>query len=300
MNRKALKVSKTSIFLSMYKAGHRILNGTGIGRFYPIRVVDNLLSGSIDYENPIQLSSHKLFLGPKSTVSKQIIWSGSYEPFETELVKKEVKKGDIVLDLGANFGYYTLILADTVGDAGKVYAFEPDPFNFALLKKNVQINGYSNVTLVQKAVSNKTGQAILHISDEDLGGHSIHEQRYCSRTIEVETIRLDDYFSDQRSRIDFIKMDIEGAEFEAIEGMPLLLQRNNKLKIVTEFYPQVIKESGRNILDLPSILLAHGFKLYDINDQQNMMRPLDMSSLSAMSARLLQNASPTNLFCVRQ
>ncbi len=299
MNCKTLRLSYSSILSAIYKAGGRTLDGTGIRRFYPIRIIDNFLSSSIDYSRPIKISSHKMFLGPKSGVSKNIIWYGVHEPFGTALVKNEVKNGDVVLDLGANIGYYTLILADAVGDTGKVFAFEPDPSNFSLLKKNVEINGYKNVILARKAVSNKTGKTRLYVCDEDVGWHSIHEYSYCNRSTEVETIRLDDYFKDQDNGINFIKMDIVGAEFEAIGGMPLLLQRNNKLKIVTEFQSRVIKESGRNILDLPSLLMEYGFKLYDINGQQNMRQPLDMSNLSEIAARLLENGSRTNLLCVK-
>src|SRR2546427_3878451 len=69
---------------------------------------------------------------------------------DNKVVKKIVKKGDTVLDLGANIGYWTCLLADLVGVTGRVFAFEPSPYNFQLLKKNVEMNGYKNVTLEQK------------------------------------------------------------------------------------------------------------------------------------------------------
>ena len=73
-----------------------------------------------------------------------------YEPNQTEIVKKYVHEGDIVVDIGAHVGYYTLLMAQLVGKNGKVYSFEPDPVNFQLLKKSVEINGFENVVLIQK------------------------------------------------------------------------------------------------------------------------------------------------------
>ena len=70
---------------------------------------------------------------------------GSYEPLETETVKREIKKGNVVSDIGANIGYFASIVAKLVGEEGKVFAFEPDPGNFALLERNVQTNGYKYV-----------------------------------------------------------------------------------------------------------------------------------------------------------
>ena len=110
-----------------------------------------------------------------SVDSLRLSFNGVYEPCETEFVMNEIKKGDVVLDIGANIGYYTLIFARLVGEEGKVFAFEPDPENFALLKKNVEINGYHNVVLVQKAISNKTGKIRLFKFDDFKAGHRIHD-----------------------------------------------------------------------------------------------------------------------------
>ena len=90
----------------------------------------------------------------------------THEQFETEVFKKEIEKGDTVLDLGSHIGYYTLIAAELVGEKGKVFAFEPEPTNFVLLKKNIKINNYQNVIPVQKAVSNKNGKGRLYLKEK--------------------------------------------------------------------------------------------------------------------------------------
>src|SRR5437867_3185244 len=92
---------------------------------------------------------HWMHLDPTdSVVSPTLRHFGVFEPFETQLVQQMVRPGDVVLDVGANIGYYTLIFAELVGEQGHVYAFEPDPRNFAFLAKNVHSNRYRNVTLV--------------------------------------------------------------------------------------------------------------------------------------------------------
>lgn len=86
-----------------------------------------------------------------------------HEKFETEIFKKEIKKGDKVLDLGANIGYYTFLAAQLVGEKGKAFDFEPKPTNFSLLKMNIETNSYKNVITIQKAVSDKTGKGRLYL-----------------------------------------------------------------------------------------------------------------------------------------
>jgi len=197
------------MLLAMYKKGIKILSGHGIENFYSVKVAHNFVISHLK-STFAEVDGHKMFLDSKDSLNLSI--NGVYEPFETELVKKEIKKGDVVLDIGANIGYYTLIYAKLVGEEGKVFAFEPDPDNFALLKKNVEINGYRNVILAQKAVSNKTGKIRLYLSEVNKGDHRIYDSHDGRKSIEIETIRLDDYFKNYNVRIDFIKMDVQGAE----------------------------------------------------------------------------------------
>jgi FkbM family methyltransferase len=218
------------MLLRIYKKGTKILSGR-IGKFYPVKVIYKVINSFIFSHLKHEVLGHKMFLDSRDSLNLSI--KGVYEPFETELVKKEIRKGDVVLDVGANIGYYTLIFAKLVGENGKVFAFEPDPSNFALLKKNVEINGYKNITLVQKAVSNKTGKTKLYLSDRNLGDHRIYDSHDGRRYIEIDAIRLDDYFKDYNGKIDFIKMDIQGAEGGAIQGMRSLLKKSKNVKIVT-------------------------------------------------------------------
>ncbi|MFN4133512.1 MAG: FkbM family methyltransferase, partial [Candidatus Hadarchaeales archaeon] len=218
-----------------------------------------------------------------------------YEPITTKVVKREIKKGDVVLDIGAHIGYYTLIFAKNVGNSGKVYAFEPEPHNFQLLLKNVEYNGYTNVVALQKAVSNKTGKIRLYLSDDYSVDHSIFSSSGRGKFIEVDSISLDDYFKNQK--VDFIKMDIQGGEGLAFEGMKSLLNRNRTIKILFEFWPAALQESGTDHAQLLKWLLKRGFKfMYEINEKKKKITQIKLDKFLKMYP--LESAS--NILCMRK
>jgi len=215
-----------------------------------------------------------------------------YEPIETEIIKKMVKHGDTVLDIGAHIGYYTLILAKLVGKSGKVFAFEPNPDNFALLKKNIELNGYQNVVLEQKAVINKTGKSELHLCKDNTGDHRISWTGDGREKIDVDAVRLDDYFSEYDENINFIKMDIQGCECLALQGMSAFLQKNNNVAIVMELSPELIKQTGVDPKRCLQSLIDDGYNLYGIeSDKCDVKR----SSVN----RLLDTSSITDVFCTK-
>lgn len=286
------------ILLQIYKTSAKILSGLGFRKIYPLRVVNNFIFSHLLSRLKTtfaEVDGHKMFLDSKDSLSLSI--KGIYEPFETEFVKKEIKKGDVVLDIGANIGYYTLIFAKLVGEEGKVFAFEPDPYNFALLKKNVETNDYKNVVLVQKAVSNKTGRIKLFLCEDNKGDNRIYNSHDGRQSIEIEAIRLDDYFENYNGKIDFIKMDIQGAEGGAIQGMSNLLEENKNVKIISEFWPIGLKRFGIEPKEHLNLLLKYGFKLYEINEQEKKIEVVNIPK------KLLETYTPekenyTNLFVI--
>jgi FkbM family methyltransferase len=189
---------------------------------------------------------------------------GVYEGYETELFKRLVKPGMVVVDIGANIGYYSLIAAKSVGRYGSVYAFEPEPNNYDLLLKSIEINGYDNVIPVHKAVSNKQGRVKLFVDKVSPVHPSLSEVNidYKAGFVEVEAITLDSFFDDfvKDSRVDLIKMDTQGAEGLVIEGADKILTSNN-LKILMEFWPYGLSNLGTDPLNLLNTLRNYGFKL---------------------------------------
>lgn len=271
--------------------------GFGLQRYRSIRIIFEFFASRLR-SNFIEIGGHKMFLDSRDSLCLSI--NGVYEPLETEIIKKEVKSGDIVLDIGAHIGYYTLILAKIVGENGKVFAFEADPTNFNLLKKNIITNGYKNVILIHNAVSNENKKIKLYLCEYNNGMHRIYKSKFCSSYIEIESTRLDDYFEkiNFNKQINFVKMDVEGAELDVLRGMSLLLDKNKKLKIVTEFAPVSLFERGNNPEDFIKILNKHDFQFFDINEKKNKINFIDIAKLNQKYTPAKNNY--TNLLCLKK
>ena len=160
-----------------------------------------------------------------------------------------------VVDVGANIGIYTAILVRIVGEKGKVYAFEPSPHNFNLLKK---YNKSNNVTLVQAAVGDTTGEIVLYVSDKLNVDHQTYETDEIRQKINVLSYRLDDYLKNEK--VDFIKMDIQGFEYHALLGMKNILRNNANIKIFMEFWPYGLIKAGSSPEKLLTFLHELDFK----------------------------------------
>lgn len=215
---------------------------------------------------------------------------GEYASARISEIRKAVKKGDIVIDIGANIGYFTVLLASLVGPEGKVYAFEPDPRNFSLLQHTIERNGYTNVIAEQKAVSNTAGEFLLYQA-QSWAANSLTNTGHVS-SVKVNVITLDDFLSDE-SRINFIKMDIDGSEPLAIQGMAQLIKRSPNLQVLAEYEPGNLKQYISNPLDFITIAEHHGLRLTAILDSSSGRLPnIDLASLE----RLADNANLDLLF----
>src|SRR3990170_7009848 len=214
----------------------------------------------------IDVQGSKMYVDSRDTgVAPFLLEWGFYEKYETELFKTLVKKGMVVVDIGANIGYYTLLAAHLVGDEGKVFAFEPEPNNYNLLCKNIEVNGYRNVIPVRKAVFSKSGEMELFLDESNLGGHSLSEANVDKgASIMVEVTSLDDYFRNTDYKIDVIKMDVQGSEMAVLEGMTNTINQNDSLKIITEFWPMGLRNSGSSPAGFLNKLIECGFAFYQI------------------------------------
>jgi FkbM family methyltransferase len=133
----------------------------------------------------------------------------SYEPEQTCMFEKLIKPGNVVFDVGAHAGYYTLLSSVLVGPEGKVIAFEPNPDNYHHLDKHVKINRAENVALIECAVGDENGSGTGHLSNEG--------------SFKVQTVRLDDIVMEKGVSPDFIKIDTEGAEMLVLTGAKLMI-----------------------------------------------------------------------------
>jgi len=158
-----------------------------------------------------------------------------HEEATTKLFKNVAETGNTIIDLGANIGYFTLLAAKLVGKKGKVFSFEPELSNFYYPRKNIEINNFTNVNAFQKAVSNKDGYTDLFVCAYDSGHHTInqpegieayrHGRSGGTKKIKIETVALDYFLKGKMDKVDILKIDVEGAEALAIDGMKEILKK---------------------------------------------------------------------------
>ncbi|MFA5386120.1 MAG: FkbM family methyltransferase [Candidatus Paceibacterota bacterium] len=238
-----------------------------------------------------------------------------HEETTTKLFKDVVRPGNVVIDLGANIGYFTLLAAKLVGETGKVFSFEPEPSNFYYLQKNIKINDFNNAVAFQKAVSNKNGETSLFVCTYDSGHHTInqsggieayrHGRSGRTKKISIETVALDDFFEGKIDRVDILKIDVEGAEAIAIEGMEKILMNNRNIKIFLEFFPLLINEMGNSPKKLINDLInKYQFSIFVIGhdyDMENSQSLLNRINNYEELATLIKNkADHVNLYLMRE
>ncbi len=173
----------------------------------------------IYYEAVVE--SGRLVIDPTDPgISKELFLHGIHEPIATEVLKPLLHDGMFVADIGANIGYYVLLEASRIGVRGKVIALEPVPHNVNLLKKNVALNGLENVTVIEGAIGDHDGIGTMYLSDHSNWHSMVSSTKTRLGTIEVEVHRLDSLVAQMRlPRLDLIRMDIQGGEVAAVEGM---------------------------------------------------------------------------------
>ena len=144
---------------------------------------------------------------------------GNWEPVATQAIISNAKRGMCVFDIGAHLGYYSLLLAKCVGPVGQVVSFEASPGNFCTLQKNVLINKLKNIELINLAVFSKSGTIGMSVSPTDAssGDWSISRQTD-GDSIQVQTISLDQFCQAKSVSPHFLKIDVEGAEYDVLIG----------------------------------------------------------------------------------
>ena len=192
---------------------------------------------------------------------------------EAEFLKSVIKKGMKVVDVGSNIGYYTLIAADLIGSGGRVFSFEPDTENFRLLQKNISENNCQNIEAINLAVSDKTGKLRLFLSEENQGDHRIYDSGSKRQSVEVGATSLDDFLKDRP--VDFIKIDVEGAEPLVFAGMGGVIKNNPKVLIMMEFWPHGLKMAGFSPDDFLKNIQNQGFAIYFTEGHQKELKVFD-------------------------
>lgn len=274
----------------------RHFSGKGFERLSLVRKIYRFLTRNLIGEDIISVDVHGQKMYVNATFGLTLLSTGTYESerLMTTLFTKLVTRGMIAVDVGAYVGYYTLLAARAVGDKGKIFCFEPEPSNYALLLKNIEVNSCNNVVPVRKAVTDTTGTVRLFMA-KNPSGHSIVCDNPHQMAILVDSTTLDDFFTGREYPIHVIKIDVEGAEMAVLQGMKNIIAKNRKLNIFTEFSPEALKIAGCSPTEYLKKLTNYGFDIYLIDEKEQSLEPADVDRVM----KACESTGYVNLLCRR-
>ena len=192
---------------------------------------------------------------------------GCYESVPRRIFRCLLKPGMTVVDVGANIGLYTAIAAESVGPAGRVIAVEPEGRNCRLIRQTLELNRFKNVEVVQVALSDRTGPGQLFLNEENKADHRIFDRESSRTVVPVDFYRLDDLLVRLAvARVDVVKMDIQGAEALALQGMRRTLTENAEIRLMIEYWPWGIAQAGGDPRSVLRSIRAMGFQIFEIDD----------------------------------
>jgi len=196
------------------------------------------------------------------------------DSFEVELMKRFLKKGDTAIDVGANAGIYTQVMAHSVGDEGRIYAFEPSPKTYKILERNLA--KFSNTILSNSAVGSSNGTANFYVTYQSgLSGLGDTGRGTVLHTENVPLIRLDDYLKEKQIRkVDFLKIDVEGFEGDVLRGAENLLRQCSPV-IMVELDKKNFAAHGFSRKEVFYFMSNLGYEAYSINRAERSLNKFD-------------------------
>jgi len=180
---------------------------------------------------------------------------------EAALLRRLVRPGMNVVDVGANIGLYSLLLSRLVDRSGSVLAFEPEPNLFATLRENCESNTATNIFLFQCALGEVNRLASFHRSAFNSGDNRLGDASGQYDAVEVKVQRFDDLQPD--SKPDFVKIDVQGHELAALSGMERALSASQNVRILFEFAPAALEKAGTAPNQLLEFFHERGFEIYE-------------------------------------
>ncbi len=230
----------------------------------------------------------KISLNLDDWLQQQIYFLGIYEATETQYFVNNIEANTIFYDIGANIGYYTMLAAKRTSN-GQVYAFEPDHNNREQLIKNIELNGFKNITIVPKIVAQVSHQtANLYIADKQNRGMTSTEKpaNFTGKIEQESTISIDDFIL-KNSFPNLIKIDAEGSEYKILQGMATLMSKQ-KADILIEINTETLKTHHLSILKVGEFIAAQGYEFYEILETGKIeqIETIKESSLSLIKPKL--------------
>lgn len=213
----------------------------------------------------------------RDATAAEVCFTGRYEPQETQLLRYLLEPGNVFVDVGANWGYYTLAAAHMVGPEGRVVAFEPEPRLFALLTANIAANTLRHVLLQPAAIGPRRERVPFTAFRPDDGNwglsRSVDHDRATVADFESDSLPLDDALdSASVGAVHLVKIDVEGAETGVLAGMRGGLTSGRYRYIMLECHPGLLAERGLHETSCVAALSDAGYRLWLIAQSPAMHR----------------------------
>lgn len=227
-------------------------------------------------------------------MQSQIFWYGNYNRNLIALLDRILAPGMLFIDIGANIGEISLAASNRVGEAGNVIAFEPVPDLADHLAANIALNGIRNIQLCRSALSDHSGEAVMFASEsryrdgtENDGQGTLYPADHQGEIrATVPLVTLDAFAKDNLTRVDVIKLDIEGGELAALRGANAILRKFGPALIV-EVSKDSCRAAGHEMADVLNLLSDQGYVFFSIG-RRGRLAPLTVDSLAASQ----------NVYCV--
>tara|TARA_Y100000310_G_C20697331_1_gene826646 strand:- start:4744 stop:5490 length:747 start_codon:yes stop_codon:yes gene_type:complete len=187
-----------------------------------------------------------------------------HEPTVTRELVKNLKQSRVFVDVGTHLGYFTC-LAGKILQNGTVDAFEVEKHAFSLLKKNLELNQLKNVNVYNVAVTDKNGTIKIPSRSKPSPFFSIAESGKDTEFIEMDAIALDDFYTEKDYKPDVLKIDVEGAEMQVLQGMKSLLETRD-LVLFIELHGNVLPNFGSSSKEVINYLIDKGYMIYEIEN----------------------------------
>lgn len=211
------------------------------------------------------------------------------EEREMRLLPEFIRPGDDVIDLGANYAYYSARMSSLVGSGGKVYAFEPIPFTAKVFRRLISSLKIDNVELTEKGAGARNERVVFHVPLQDFGAPSAgishvgtrnndlpgRDQFYAfnrHQEVSCEVVAIDDFLLPRLSRLSFIKIDIEGAEYFALQGMRKTLEKFKPV-ILVEIQPFFLQGFGITQEQVLSLIRDMGYEMFVYDEPSHKLTP---------------------------
>ncbi len=266
-----------TLTLFIIRVGKKLFYNTPVHRSKIVNIVyEKLFHAAFDKAAVVEVpyQGYKFKVPARDITILPSLMNNNYEKHEIALLKRVLKPGMTFVDIGANIGLFSVVGAKAVGKIGKIYCFEPEPGNHALLQENLALNKVNAIT-EQLAVGAKKATLQLQIEKNSIGTHSLlqRDNKSIEHQIEVRVVKLDDYFTKKLGSIDVLKIDVEGYEPFVLKGAENVLKQVQYLFFE---YSKADVESSYGIDKMVKLLSSFPY-MYGINEKTQSIKPFPVT-----------------------